>query len=527
MDNASGAHLIVTRFGTRACAKSTWRRSIGQIGLAACLVLLSLPLRAQWSSPPTLQIEQLVDSCPASDPALSRILTDFDIRRNDVPVTQFPCAEPYTQTPVDQFAYETFTIQYLRLLYWIDKDQPSYLPWTSLRLYDWVVQNAKMAGINICTNPGVLPCNSTFNGREYMVDQRGANPSVQNRQYWLSLAALLQNVALLAHEARHGTGNGYRHVSCCGIANGCDQTYDEKNLSAYGIQYYLLSGWLTGRIDVSLGCLDPISSGQHWFSANGDVNIYATRFCDTKPPALASSTKIGGACQPGPYPYINAGGVVSAANSGAVAAGSAVSIYGPNLAERVGQAQVVPLPTTLRTVKVAMGATAAPLYYVSPLQINIQAPYEAAGSTPVTVTAAGNRGFRRYVTVKNTAPAFFVTTDGFVIAQDQNYALISTAAPARLGTYAVIYFTGQGASDNPVATGAAAPVEPLARPKESASVTIGGLTQHIEFIGLTPGFVGLSQLNVLIDSHTPIGVQPIVLTVGGVSSVTAQIAIGP
>jgi hypothetical protein len=25
--------------------------------------------------------------------------------------------------------------------------------------------------------------------------------------------------------------DGFPHVSCCGIANGCDQTYDEKNLT--------------------------------------------------------------------------------------------------------------------------------------------------------------------------------------------------------------------------------------------------------------------------------------------------------
>ena len=131
--------------------------------------------------------------------------------------------------------------------------------------------------------------------------------------------------------------------------------------------------------------------------------------------------------------------------------------------------------------------------------------------------------------VAETAPAMFVTSNNFAVAQNQDYSLNSTNNPAPRGTYVTIYFTGQGASDNPVATGAAAPLTPLSRPAASTSntwISIGQVNETIYFIGLTPGFVGLSQVSALIGPLTPTGVQPVVLRVGGPLSAPASIAIG-
>ena len=44
-------------------------------------------------------------------------------------------------------------------------------------------------------------------------------------------------MALIGHESRQV--DGYVHISCCGTPNGCDQTYNENDLSSYGIVYYL------------------------------------------------------------------------------------------------------------------------------------------------------------------------------------------------------------------------------------------------------------------------------------------------
>jgi uncharacterized protein (TIGR03437 family) len=55
-------------------------------------------------------------------------------------------------------------------------------------------------------------------------------------------------------------------------------------------------------------------------------------------------------------------------------------------------------------------------------------------------------------------------------------------------------------------------------------VTIGGqAVSTIQFSGLAPGYVSLYQVNVLVPANIAAGPQPIVLTIGGVTSATAQL----
>ena len=74
-----------------------------------------------------------------------------------------------------------------------------------------------------------------------------------------------------------------------------------------------------------------------------------------------------------------------------VAAGSIASVFGSNLASAAAGARVVPLPTLLGDAKVTLNGIAAPLFYVSPGQINFQVPWELAGQSEasLTVTVGG------------------------------------------------------------------------------------------------------------------------------------------
>ena len=54
------------------------------------------------------------------------------------------------------------------------------------------------------------------------------------------------------------------------------------------------------------------------------------------------------------------------------APGAAMTIFGRNLATSTMHALVYPLPTTLGTTMVIVNGAPAPLYYVSPGQINFQ-----------------------------------------------------------------------------------------------------------------------------------------------------------
>ena len=218
---------------------------------------------------------------------------------------------------------------------------------------------------------------------------------------------------------------------------------------------------------------------------------------------------------------------VSAVSNGAsflappVAPGSIISIFGSNLATSTVQASRVPLDTTLGATSVNVGGRNIPLFYVSPGQINGQLPYEAQpGSTTITVTSTGRTSAASTFLVGPTAPGIFQFSGDVsnrCVAQNQDYSLNQPGREARSGTVVLAYLTGQGAVDNRVATGEPAPSAPLSRPIASASATIGGRTANLEFIGLAPGFVAVSQANIRVPD-LPTGNQQVEITIGDTKS---------
>ena len=54
---------------------------------------------------------------------------------------------------------------------------------------------------------------------------------------------------------------------------------------------------------------------------------------------------------------------------------------------------------------------------------------------------------------------------------------------------------------------------------------IGGVEADIVFLGLAPGLVGVTQLNVAPVWETPLGDQPLVVEIGGFASNTAVVTI--
>jgi len=72
--------------------------------------------------------------------------------------------------------------------------------------------------------------------------------------------------------------------------------------------------------------------------------------------------------------------------------------------------------------------------------------------------------------------------------------------------------------DHDVAAGEPAPLSPLSRTTTLPTVTIGGKQGQVLFSGLTPTCIGLYQVNVLVPNDAGTGRQPVVITIGGVSS---------
>jgi len=238
-------------------------------------------------------------------------------------------------------------------------------------------------------------------------------------------------------------------------------------------------------------------------------------------------------------PVVPQGGVVNGASfrpanaaGGGVAAGSIVSIFGSNLASSTVAATSLPLPTTLGQTSVRIGGIVAPLFFVSPGQINAQVPWAvAAGTNTLTVAALGGSSIPANVTIQDSAPGLFSQTiDGRgpgavlnYVPETKVYAINTPGATINPGGTLVIYGTGFGRVTSPPADGTApsAAVSTIATPV----VTIGGRPAVVRYSGLAPIFVGLYQINAEIPAGTPEGCYlPVTVAFG--SNVSNAITIG-
>jgi uncharacterized protein (TIGR03437 family) len=218
-----------------------------------------------------------------------------------------------------------------------------------------------------------------------------------------------------------------------------------------------------------------------------------------------------------PYPTISSGGVANAAPGGSgVAPGSYVSIYGTTFTEGATQVESTPfLPVTLSNVSVTFDADGVSLpgrlHFVSPGQVNAQVPWEFQGKSSVKVKVWSDYLAGNVVTVPlaQYAPGVFATTDA-------NYARISASNPAKRGQTIILWANGLGPVTNQPGSGEA--TAGLSSTTATPTVTIGGKAAAVDFSGLTPGAVGLYQINLRLAVDTPTGDQPMVISIGGVSS---------
>jgi uncharacterized protein (TIGR03437 family) len=179
------------------------------------------------------------------------------------------------------------------------------------------------------------------------------------------------------------------------------------------------------------------------------------------------------------------------------------SIFGNNLASITAPAAAVPLPTQLAGVSVTVSGIAAPLWGVSPGQINGLIPFELSptrvGSpAPVVVTTAAGASAPFYLTLTHDSPGIFTqnaTASGPVFAWDSNYQPVTAVGSGPIGMYAA----GLGPTNPPPPSSAAggASTEPLNRITDSLSVFIGDQKATILYAGLAPGYAGIYQLNVV------------------------------
>ncbi len=238
-------------------------------------------------------------------------------------------------------------------------------------------------------------------------------------------------------------------------------------------------------------------------------------------------------------PIASAGGVVNNgtfASGEPLAQGDIAAVFGNQFTFDAPQsAASLPLQTTLDNVQVLVNGKAAPVYYTSSGQINFEIPIDAAtGDGTIQVVRNGTQGNLIYVDINAQVPRFIV--------YDGNYGIMTTPAgaltgvpsnPVKIGDTIVIYALGLGPTSPPVPSGTGSPSSTLAVVPGTTKVCFGVETPFFQapcaapaFVGLTPNFVGLYQVNVTIPKGVTSGNNTMALfLVDNVSSDSVQLAV--
>jgi uncharacterized protein (TIGR03437 family) len=162
---------------------------------------------------------------------------------------------------------------------------------------------------------------------------------------------------------------------------------------------------------------------------------------------------------------------------------------------------------------------AAPVFYASPGQFNVQVPWEATGFAPFGVIVNGAPSNVQFATVSTYSPGVFAITHA------DGGSPVTDTSPATANETVVVYATGLGPVSGAMVTGKPASTTSLQPTSPNqATASIGGINAPISFSGLSPGFVGLYQVNVQIPANLP-SLPPLIISIGGTSAPPVPVSI--
>ena len=202
---------------------------------------------------------------------------------------------------------------------------------------------------------------------------------------------------------------------------------------------------------------------------------------------------------------------VSAASfsADALAPQAIAAAFGTGLATTTMAASSIPLPTELAGTKVRVNGVLAPLFFVSPTQLNFLVPEGVlTGGAVVEIVSGDNTLSRGAINLVSAAPSLFTSNAS------------GAGAPAAVVTKDGVNYTATGNSDgspNPVDAGDYLVLFGTGFRRASASairITIGGKDAPVLFSGAQGGFEGLDQMNTQIPTGIS-GVVDLVVSING------------
>ena len=238
----------------------------------------------------------------------------------------------------------------------------------------------------------------------------------------------------------------------------------------------------------------------------------------------------------GTSPFYTTQSIVNGATqtAEALAPNTIATLYGTNLAfstRAVASTDIVRgmMPTSLDGVGVWINSIPCSLFLISPTQINFLVPYLfTAGTVSLVVARDSQAGPSVNIQLNNTSPGLFLWNGNNAVAVHQNGQVISSDSPAVPGEIVVIYAAGLGRTAPDTSGGQLATAAFPIYYASQLQVMFNGLPSppgSILYAGLTPGFAGLYQINVVLPSDLSPNPQIQVSVGSQVSPVSIQLAV--
>lgn len=224
--------------------------------------------------------------------------------------------------------------------------------------------------------------------------------------------------------------------------------------------------------------------------------------------------------------------VVSAADGTEnVATGGLVSLLGREMSPVNLASRELPLPTALGDSCLTVNGVPTPMMFVSPTQLNAQIPYTVDGNATIVLRTPGGVSDNYYVQIRATAPTVFRSSlpgsDAPVatVVRKKNNELVTLSNPAHRGEDLVVYLTGMGRTLPAIESGVPGPNDPPLRSQVQPKVSLGGREMGFWFAGLSPGRVGVYQIDVKVPGDSPLGLEvPLVIDqAGGSTTVSLRV----
>lgn len=219
-----------------------------------------------------------------------------------------------------------------------------------------------------------------------------------------------------------------------------------------------------------------------------------------------------------------------------LASGTWLEIYGAGLSTTTrswagGDFSGSRAPTTVDGVSVTVNGVPAYVAYVSPAQVNVQAPEDPSTGPGMQIQVSNAAGKSNVMAMSKSALApallapdsFKIDGKQYVVAQYADLTFVGRTGlipglsfrPAKPGEIVSIYAIGCGPV-NP-ATPAGTIASAATALQNPPTFKFGSATATLQYAGLVSGLVGLYQFNVVVP-NVPAGDVPITLDIGGVSA---------